>query len=305
MFNGTLTVGGLVAFIQYLNRIYAPAISLANSLNSFNKAMVSMERVEKFISPTTITKEIAINHSVPNFYQISFKNVSVSINEQSILKNINLKFEKGKIIGIIGASGSGKSTIVNLLCGFLHPTEGDILLDDHVSIYTVENWSDALGLIEKDYQLFHATIRENIKYGSSHSSDERLIDAIEHAQFLPVLKKLSHGLETIINDSGATLSDGQKQRISIARALFKKADVIIIDEATSSLDLKLEKEIIHNLRSSYTNSVIIFITHRPNSLKLCDYVYSICNGSVVNEGFSEVFKDVTMNRVYEKDTDII
>lgn len=283
VFSGAITIGSLVAFIQYLNRLYAPAISLANTYNSVNKAMVSMRRIAEFLVPKEnkpIDKELQL---ISDFDTLSFSNVSLTLDHHHILNSINLQFKRGQMVGLSGPSGSGKSTIVNLLCGFLTPTKGEILINDKVSIGTIANWSNNLGLIEKHHQLFDGSIGDNIRYGGWDNSTSGLDDAIRHAEFSSVLEELPEGIETRVTDAGSSLSDGQRQRISIARALFKNAKIIIVDEATSSLDLALETRVIKNIRKHHSDAMLIFITHRVTSLSHCDYVYFIDAGTVVGE----------------------
>lgn len=287
VFSGAISIGSLVAFIQYLNRLYAPAMSLANTYSSFNKALVSMRRIADFLVPETHEEQINDEHSAHEFEVISFDRVSLTIDNQTILKDVNLQFKRGQVIGISGPSGSGKSSIVNLLCRFLTPTSGAILIDGKKSIYSDKNWNDNLGLIEKNHQLFHSSIAENIQYGSIDPSLFRFDEVISHAELSSVLMQLPDRAETIVTDFGCFLSDGQKQRISIARALFKAAKIIIIDEATSSLDLELEAKVICNIKRYYSNSIVIFITHRITSLHHCDHIYFINQGSIISEDMPE------------------
>lgn len=283
VFLGAITIGSLVAFIQYLNRLYAPAISLANTYNSINKGLVSMRRIAEFLTPEEnkpIEKELQL---IADFDTLSFNNVSLTLDHHNILNGINLRFKKGQMIGLSGPSGSGKSTIVNLLCGFLTPSKGEILINDRISIGDIANWSNNLGLIEKHHQLFDGSISYNIRYGGWSNSTLGFEEAIRHAEFSSVLENLTEGTETRVTDAGSCLSDGQRQRISIARALFKKAKIIIIDEATSSLDLALETRIIENIRKHHPDAIFLFITHRVTSLSHCDYVYFINAGSIGTE----------------------
>ncbi|MVT12003.1 ABC transporter ATP-binding protein [Chitinophaga tropicalis] len=287
VFQGALTIGSLIAFIQYLNRLYAPSMNIMNSYNRFAKALVSMERVSKYLPGNFPEKSGTLR--TPDFQSITFKNVSFSINDSQILHEINLRFEKGNIYGIIGPSGSGKSTIASLLCDFIRPATGEILLDGEVPVSYLSDWQDSLGLIEKENQLFSISILENIRYGSFEASDPEVLKAAADAGLMEFVENLPDGFDTSINESATSLSDGQKQRISIARAFLKKANVIIFDEATASLDIKLEQQIISSLRKNHRDAIVIIITHRLQSLRHVDYVYNIENGSVVYEGVPDAF----------------
>lgn len=287
VFEGALTIGSLIAFIQYLNRLYSPSMNIMNSYNKFAKALVSMERVSKYLPGDSPEKSGAIR--TPDFQSITFRNVSFAINDSQILHEVNLRFEKGNIYGIIGPSGSGKSTISSLLCDFIRPTTGEILLDEKVPVSYLSDWQNSLGLIEKENQLFSIPIFENIRYGSFDASDSEVLKAATDAGLMEFVENLPAGFNTSINESATSLSDGQKQRISIARAFLKKANVIIFDEATASLDIKLEQQIISSLRKNHRDAIIIIITHRLQSLRHVDYVYNIENGFVVQEGALDAF----------------
>jgi ABC-type multidrug transport system fused ATPase/permease subunit len=292
VFTGAMTIGSLIAFIQYLNRLYAPTMGVMESYNYLTKAFVSMQRVSDYLPGARAADKEIPPPALRDFRSISIKDVSLTLGNVAILKGLSLFFEKGNVYGIIGPSGAGKSSIINLLCGFYQPTSGMIVLDNGINISQLGNWSKEVGLIEKENQLFSATILENIRYGSFDKTREEVMKAGEYGGFSEVLKDLPKGYDTVINDTGASLSDGQKQRVSIARALLKNPAVIIFDEATASLDYKLEKNILANLKKYYHDSVIIFVTHRLSSLDEFDYVYEINDGELSKEGVPSCFAEV-------------
>lgn len=280
VFEGVLTIGSLIAFIQYLNRLYTPAVSLATSFNDYERAKISMQRIYKHIEGGDETAASLFNYT-QRINKISFRNVGFSYNKgKSVLTNVSLEFEKGKIYGIIGESGSGKSSLVNVLCKLEKPSEGGIYADG-MDIQEISNWHDHIALIEKENQLFNDTILYNIKYGSPEAAHELIQKILQDAQLESVISTASDGIETIVSDSATVISDGQKQRISIARALLKYPSVIVFDEATSPLDINLEKTIINNIREKYQDSIIIIITHRLNILKELDSVYKVEDGTIV------------------------
>lgn len=291
VFAGTMTLGALIAFIQYLNRLYSPTINIMNNYNQLIKSAVSMERVGKYINFEKAIREKLIATNVENFKRIEFADVTLVRNANILLDHISLSFEKGKIYGVIGPSGAGKSSFINAICGFMKPDTGSICTELGTSVYEIENWSDSIGLIEKENQLFNGTIYENIRYGSFNATESDVQKASDQAGFTQVINKLQEGYKTVINETGTILSDGQKQRISIARALLKKPPIIIFDESTSTLDLELEKSLIVNLRASYKDSIIIIITHRYNILKEFDYIYAFENGQLKRSGRPEEFKN--------------
>lgn len=289
VFNGAMTIGSLIAFIQYLNRLYAPTISIMENYNQLNNSLVSMERVAKYIEtrPRHPAKEAA--PVLPAFQKLSLVNVGLQIDNKPILQQINMEFERGKIYGLIGPSGSGKSSIANLICGFWQPSSGKIVLDGHTPVNEVKAWSAALGLIEKENQLFSDTILSNIRYGSFEKDDAAVQKAAEHACFAEIADHLPQQYNTTVNETGTLLSDGQKQRISISRALLKQAPVLIFDEATASLDQQLEQQLLQHIRQYYAHSIVIVITHRLGSLGNFDYVYALQQGELVNQGTPAAF----------------
>jgi ABC-type multidrug transport system fused ATPase/permease subunit len=279
VFSGQMTVGAMIAYIQYLNRLYSPMVNITNAYNGFSKAIVSMKRVEDYIQEVPPPSSTTIDRPCE---RISFNNVSLKINNTNILRNISLLFEKGKIYGLIGPSGSGKSSIINLLCAFYSPTEGTISVDGNTNF----SWHNNLGLVERENQLFHNSILENVRYGATEDNSAM---ALECAQLSKVIGKLPEGVHTIITDSGGILSDGQKQRIGIARAMARKNDLIIIDESTASIESVLERKILQALRERYRDTIIIIVTHRMESMMLMDYIYEIEDGTIKAAGKPESF----------------
>jgi len=277
VFHGVMTIGSLIAFIQYFNRLVNPTISIMNSYTQFTKAMVSMERVLPFIREKPSRENTSIDNTEVIYLQ--FESVCYFASGRWILDNVNLSFQAGKLYCLVGASGSGKSTIINMLCGFLRPTSGDVFAVGS-TMKTVEISKLNIGLIEKEYQLFRGTIKENITYGMDQVSFSQVQSAVQITELSAVIHALPDGIETIINETGGTLSDGQKQRISIARAVLRKPQVFIFDESTSSLDLQLEALIILRIKAAFPKAIIIIVTHRLNILQKADYIFSLKDGKI-------------------------
>lgn len=284
VFQSELTVGSLIAFIQYLNRIYNPVISLSNSYNDFEKARVSMERIYKHINENpdeAKVKQLKMHYEEnTSISKIEFRDVSFSYGKKTVLENLNLTFEKGKLYGIIGESGSGKSSIINLLCNLEKAGTGNIICNG-IDIESFGNWSQHIALIERENQLFNDTIENNISYGSSIPKSDILEEIISDSELINVIAEKKDGMQTHISNYTTVISDGQKQRVSIARALLKKPSLIIFDEATSALDIQLEKKIVGTLKRKYSDSIIIIVTHRHNLLKDLDAVYKVHNKTII------------------------
>lgn len=276
---GTFTVGALIAFIQYLTRVFTPSLKIVNSYAEILKATVSMHRISEYIARPEITKG---KIKVDSINTIEFANTTLSLQDKNILNGLNLKFEKGIIYGIYGPSGSGKTTILNSLCAFISPAKGEIIVNGHIPLQTISNINDHIGLIEKENQLFSGTLDENITYNNAVVKSEVFNRILDSSGLVKFISKLPEKEKTILNSSGKNLSDGQKQRISIARALLKKPSVLIFDEATSTLDATLEKEIITKIKATYPETIIILISHRMKSInELCDTIIEINNGKAL------------------------
>jgi ABC-type multidrug transport system fused ATPase/permease subunit len=294
VFKGVMSIGSLIAFIQYLNRLYSPTISVMDGYNHFVKAIVSMEKVAPFIMGQSQIPNSQPTSEKPVFRSIIFDKVSFDEENTSILKNINLRFEKGRMYALIGPSGAGKSTIVNLLCGFIKPDSGRIYLDNERLISEYKEWRSCIGLVEKENQLFNDTVSANIRYGSFQKSDLQVKNVIDHAVLRTVIDQLKDKNETLLNESGLNLSDGQKQRISIARAFLRNPAIFIFDEATSSLDIELEQAVFNSIKKYYPDSILLVVTHRIASLHKADYYYKIEEGTIVDEGNPKILKSGIM-----------
>ena len=270
-----MTLGSLIAFMQYLNKLYNPMLNLINGYNELEKTKVSMTRVHKYFTKTpTKSKKILKNEPLESLH---ISDVSFAYGNKLVLNKINMEFKKGKIHGIIGASGTGKSTLIDLICGFIEPDMGEILFNKNHNVHDLINWHSYYALIEKENQLFSTDIISNVKYGNFDVNANDVKNAIRLAQLEEVIERLEFNGETKLTNNCTSLSDGQKQRISISRALLKKPKILIIDEATSSLDPKTEEKIFYHLKRNCIDSLIIFVTHRPSSLKYCDNVYELKN----------------------------
>ena len=216
------------------------------------------------------------------FELIEFDNVSFSYGNKAILKNVKFTIEKNQYVGIIGPSGSGKSTLLNLIMGFLNPDTGNIYLNkNNFENFDINSFRKLVGYVPQNLYLLDDTIENNIKFGMSTSDDEeRIKKCLKEAHVYDYVNELELGIKTIVGEKGVNLSGGQAQRIAIARALFNNPDIIIFDEATSSLDPKTEEKIINEINDLKAYKTIIFVTHRNKALKNCDIVYNIKNNSV-------------------------
>jgi len=226
---------------------------------------------------------------------ISFKNVSFKYNkrQKNILNNISLTIKKNEFVGIVGTSGSGKSTLINILTGLISADSGKILLDNRKIDISTNLWFEKIGYAPQQTILFDSSIKENIYFGKIHNkkNQKTLRDIIQKTQLKNFINSLPKKENTIVGELGSKLSEGQKQRIGIARALYHEAEVIIFDEATSSLDGITEKMIMEAINNFIGKKTIVMIAHRLKTVQNCDQIFFIDKGKVVDQGtFNELIE---------------
>ena len=214
--------------------------------------------------------------------------------ERKALNNINLIIESGQTIGFIGSSGAGKSTLVDIILGLLHPTSGKISVDG-VSINNqyIKSWQKNIGYVSQSIYLLDDSFRKNIAFGLSDDEidNDKLQNAIKLSQLEEFINSLPDGIETFVGESGVRISGGQRQRIGIARALYNNPSVLVLDEATSALDMNTESEVMNSIKELYGHKTIIIIAHRLSTVKHCDQIYKLDNGSIIEQGTSEQMID--------------
>ena len=232
--------------------------------------------------------EVMSQDEISDFLDLSLNNISFSYSDPKTpnLQNISLKISVGQSIGIIGESGSGKTTLVNLILGFLEPDEGQIFYNGKEMSRNKIIWKSKVGYIPQDTFLIDASLKENIILDSSISteSDRYVFSALERARLTDFVEELPEGLSTNLGERGLKLSGGQKQRIALARVFYHNREVLVLDEATSSLDEHTEKQIISEINLLKGKKTMITIAHRLSTIENCDYVYRLDAGRIVEEG---------------------
>ena len=283
-----ININNFFSFLAAMMLAYQPVRSLSSLNIVLNQGLSAAARIlpiidtkNKIVDQEDATEIKIINGSI-NFTNVNFK---YDQNEKNVLKNININISGGKMTSLVGHSGSGKSTILNLIPRLYDIGSGDISVDNQ-SIYNlkIESLRSKISLVSQDTTLFDDTIKNNIGYAKHNASDEDIINASKFSYSHEFIEKLPNKYETIIGENGIRLSGGQKQRLSIARAMIKKSPIILLDEATSSLDAETESKIQDALKILTKNKTTIVIAHRLSTVLNSDQIYIIDSGNVVANG---------------------
>lgn len=303
-YNG-LKVGDVIASIQYITMIISGFIMLAMMMQFMIRGLASVKRLNEILDTEPVINSGSIT-KVEEVGTVEFKNVSFSYPRseegERVLQNISFKINKGETIGILGATGSGKSSLVNLITRFYDTTEGEVLVDGiNVKDYDLNTLrEDKVTIVLQRAELYNGTILENIKWGKNNASMEEVIEASKIAQAHDFISGFEDGYNTIVAEKGASLSGGQKQRISIARALIRKPEILIFDDSTSALDLKTEANLYQELNKTMSDTTVIIIAQRVASVKNADKIMIINDGIVetiaphnelieTNETYKEIY----------------
>jgi len=304
---GTITVGDLIAIVSYNAMLTWPVRSLGRVISEMSKAGVSIERISE-IMDAEVEKDSADAVEADTSGDIEFKNVTFSYDGSAeILKNINLKIEKGSTLGILGMTGSGKTTLVSLLCRLYELPEdsGTITLSGtDIRKLTLSSLRKNIGIVLQEPFLFSRTLRENIGIIFDNPSDHEaeIRDAAEGASLTDTIDGFTSGYDTMVGERGVTLSGGQKQRTAIARLLTQKAPVMIFDDSLSAVDSETDEKIRSALRKKTADSTVIIISHRIQTLMSADNIIVMGGGEIVESGSHRELMD--MNGIYKKIYDI-
>lgn len=302
--NGTLSFGNIAEFIIYINLLTWPVTSLGWITSIVQRAAASQKRVNEFLqeknhikSHKNITRDI--------LGDIKFADVCFTYEDSGIkaLKNISFEVQKGKTLAIIGTTGSGKSTIANLICRLYDSTKGDIIIDgSDIRDFDIQYMRNQIGYVPQDVFLFSDSIDNNIAFGSEDLDDEQIIQAAIDADLHDNIIDLPEGFNTVLGERGITLSGGQKQRLSIARALVRNPKILILDDSLSAVDTKTENNILNNLKGIMKGRTSIIISHRVSSAKLADHIIVLDDGHLIEQGNHDTLinKNGVYKELYEK-----
>jgi subfamily B ATP-binding cassette protein MsbA len=302
--SGELNAGVFIGFIALFAMIIQPAKNFSNGLTSLQRGTASAKRIFDLIDMQPMIQNKPGAVSLTAFTSIiEFKNVSFAYDTDHVLKNINLKIEKGKTIALIGPSGGGKSTLADLVPRFYDPTQGEVCIDGiSIADYDLESMRQHLGIVTQESILFNDTIFNNIAFGKPNVSEEEVMQAAKIANAHDFIMQTENGYETKIGERGSKLSGGQRQRLSIARAVLKNPPILILDEATSALDSESEKLVQEALFNLMKNRTSIVIAHRLSTIQHADEIVVIQDGTIAERGTHEELNQ--KNGIYKKLSDI-
>ncbi|GLO65848.1 ABC transporter ATP-binding protein/permease [Oceanobacillus kimchii] len=299
--NESLNPGELVAFFSLVWYIMGPLMNLGFIINQFSQAKASGERLLEILEAKEdiVEKESAIEATIKGHVQFNDVTLTYIKNDDEALKNISFDAPPGKTIGLIGATGSGKTSITQLITRFYEPEQGEVLLDGlPVSDYKLKTLRSQIGFVLQEPFLFSTTIRENISYGNPEVTEDQIIQAAKRAQAHDFIMELPNGYDTLLGERGMGLSGGQKQRIAIARAICINPSILILDDATSAVDMETEFNIQKALREVMKNRTSFIIAHRISSLKHADEILVLEDGEIVERGTHDYL--VNNNGPYER-----
>jgi len=288
--NGKVSVGDIVGFILYLSMFYQPITALANVIENLEQALAGAERVFEILDTEPEIKEKANPIELENVRgRVTFEDVTFSYNQGSpVLKNISFDIEPGQMVAFVGPTGVGKTTIMYLLVRFFDPDSGSIKIDGiDIRDVSLKSLHDNISMVMQDVFLFNGTITENIAYGKEDATMEEIINAAKIACAHDFIESLSDGYNTYIGERGVKLSGGQKQRLAIARAVLKDAPILILDEATSSVDTETENKIQEAINNLAGTRTILIIAHRLSTVKRADRIIVLKDGEIVEDGRHE------------------
>mgnify|MGYP002626998203 CR=1 FL=1 len=285
---GSITVGQFVACAAYFSTCATYYNSLSKKITDIGSNLAGIKRVEEFM--TWKEEEDLLNACDRTIQEgsVSFENVSFGYGEEIILKSMNLRIGAGEKIALVGKSGEGKSTLLQLICRFYNPLSGKICIDDiTITEYTLSSLRSQIAVVQQDNGLFHGSLRKNIILSDEKSIDDQIWDILEGLRLKELAEELPEGLDTIVGSGGRELSGGQRQRIAIARCIFRQPKILLLDEATSALDAETEQAVNQFLYERLPYTTILSVAHRFSTVLCAEKIVVMENGSVADMGRHE------------------
>ena len=295
-----ITASEFIAFIIIFSQVLQPAKTLTSAFNTVQRGLASADRVFEYIDKESIREINNGKEPIKKLKEsIVFKNVDFAYEKDKVLKNVSFEIKKGEKIAVVGPSGGGKSTLIDLLSKFYTIEKGDIIIDGkNINNYKNDDLRKLIGVVTQESILFHDTIKNNITFGTDKFDELKMINSSKVANAFHFIDKLDDRFDTVIGERGLKLSGGQRQRICIARAIYKNPPILIFDEATSSLDSESENSVQIAIEEVMKNRTSIIIAHRLSTIKNVDNIIVVDNGKIVEVGSHE--KLIKSGNVYSK-----
>jgi len=286
---GGLAPGSLVLFIWYLGKMYKPMQDLSKVPDAYSKASVGYERIREILETEKDVQDLPKARRAPKFRgKIEFENVTFSYDSEPTLSNVSLKIEPGQLAALVGPTGAGKSTIINLIPRFYDPSEGVVKIDGFdVKKLKQKSVREQISFVLQDTLLFHAPIWQNIAYGKPDATRAEILKAAELANATEFIEKMPEKFNTLLGERGLTLSQGQRQRIAIARAIIRNTPILIMDEPTSGLDALSEQLVSEALDRLMEGRTCIIVAHRLATIRRADVIFVVQNGGIAERGTHE------------------
>ncbi len=288
--NQEITLGQLVSFVSYIGMLYGPIIAISSIFQQLNNATVAADRIEEIMSSTAEVVDYVDAQPIINFKTIEFKHVTFKypFDKEPVLKDINLVINVGETIGIVGQTGSGKSTLIRQLLREFNTSSGTILIDGtSIDHYKIEDVRNLVGYVPQVHMLFKRSVDDNILMGNPKATYLELNKAVQIADFEKDILYLHDGHKTMVEEAGASLSGGQRQRLSIARAVIKDPQILILDDSLSAVDAKTEDNIIEQLKVARSGKTNIIIAHRFSAVREANIIYVLEHGEITARGTHE------------------
>ncbi len=283
---GWMTAGELTVFLSYLGSFFKPVKDLASMNNSIAQTAVAVERIRTILDADAILPEKPEAREQPIQGEIVFDHVAFAYDESCpVLRDVSFTVEPGQMIGVVGPTGGGKSTIMSLIPRFYDPSAGKVLVDGiDVRDYRLRSLRDQIGYVLQETVLFRGTVRDNIAYGRAGATDEEIIEAAKLANADEFISRMPNGYQSFVGDRGDTLSGGQRQRIGIARAIIRNNPILILDEPTAALDTESERLVIEALERLMKGRTVLTIAHRLSTIRDADKIIVLKGGVVAEQG---------------------